>query len=70
MTEFKEGEEYALDELPENDMNNSGNLEWVGDETLVLVHNNQHVELWYSSVKVRDVKYINDDGVLEDARPE
>ena len=31
------GETYSLDELPENEMNQSGNIEWVSDDTLALI---------------------------------
>lgn len=34
--EIEVGERYLPDELPENDMNNSGKLEWVGDDLLAL----------------------------------
>lgn len=35
-TVIEHGELYTLDQLPENKMNHSGNLEWVNDDTLAL----------------------------------
>lgn len=67
--QFEEGEEYSLDELPENQMTNSGKLEWVDDKTLALVtEDRQMVELWWSSVEVTDVKYVDEDGNLHEER--
>lgn len=33
---FEVGERYNPDELPENEMNNSGNVEWVGADLFAL----------------------------------
>lgn len=72
MTEFEEGEHYEIDELPENETNKSGKLEWVGDETLALVTNDgQMVEFWWSHVECTDVKYVDrDTGGIHDTRGE
>jgi hypothetical protein len=35
-TEIEVGERYLPDELPENDMNSSGKVEWVGDDLFAL----------------------------------
>lgn len=69
--QFKEGEVYRIDELPDNQMNKSGKLEWVDDEQLALcTEDRQQVILWFSHVKVKEVKYITEDGKLLDERPE
>lgn len=68
--DFEEGEEYSLDELPENEMNNSGELEIVDNEgTLALVYDGQVVEFRWSGVEVTEVKYLDEDGNLHDEEP-
>lgn len=63
--QFEKGETYAIDELPENQMNNSGKLEWVNDNTLALAlgeeHDYQVVEFEFSHVKAIDVYAIDPD---------
>jgi len=42
--EINAGEKYSLDELPGNQMNNSGKLEWVDDDLLALAANGKLYE--------------------------
>lgn len=70
--EFEVGDEFDLDELPDNEMNPTGeSLEWVGDETLALAtEDGQLVEFWWSGVEVTDVKYVTDDGDVVNEKPQ
>jgi len=43
-TDIKVGDKYGLDELPENQMNKSGKLEWVSDDVLALAHDGKLYE--------------------------
>lgn len=54
--EFVEGEEYDLDELPENDMLRSGKLESLGDGRLAARYGDTYVEFEWSKVECVDVK--------------
>ncbi len=67
--DFETGEHYQIDELPDNELNHSGNLEWVGDDTLVLVHDGKQVEFKFSKVQCKDIKYITEDGDLVEEEP-
>lgn len=59
--ELEVGERYALDELPENDLNKSGNLEWVGDNLLVL-NSDGVVYEFEMAVECTAIKKLNEDG--------
>lgn len=56
------GELYRFSELPDNQMNNSGNLEWVADEYAALVHDNVSYEFYvYDRVEVTDSWELDSD---------
>lgn len=58
---FTEGEEYALDNLPESDMTNSGNLEVVDREgTLAARYGDVYVEFEWSKVRCTDVTRVSE----------
>jgi len=68
--EFVEGVVYELDEIPDNEMNNSGKLEVVDKEgTLALVHDGQVLEFEHSHIRCTDVKYLTDDGEVVEEKP-
>lgn len=67
--EFVEGESYAIDDLPDNDMNKSGELEWVGDGKLGFTHDEVVVTFKFSHVEALDVKYLTEDGDLLEESP-
>lgn len=58
--QFKEGEEYDLDNLPESDMTNSGKLEMVGDGKLGARYGNLYVTFEWSTVECVDVTTIEE----------
>lgn len=73
--EFEEGELYEVDELPDNKMNKSGNLEWVDDNTLALATETDNeetmlLEFEFSHVRCTDVSYVTETGEVVDSREE
>lgn len=68
--DFEEGEVYAMEDLPDSDMNNSGNLEMVGvedgNQRLGFRRGDQVVTFVWSHVEVVEVKYLGEDGYVHD----
>lgn len=63
MTKIELGELYELDELPDNQMNNSGNLEWVADNTLALAVDGMIYE-FEMAAKCKRVAETGDNGEM------
>lgn len=66
--EFEKGETIPLDELPDSDHLNSGNLENMGNGTLYGQYDDQLVKFNWDSVEVTEVKYLTDDGDVVEER--
>ena len=58
------GEKYLPDELPDNDMNNSGELEWVGDDIIALAVDGKVYE-FKMAVECTSISKIKPDGEIE-----
>ena len=57
--EFKEGDEYDIDGLPDSDMTANGKLEMVGDGTLGARYGDTYVTFEFSKVRCLDVRSID-----------
>lgn len=66
---FTQGAVYDIDELPENEMNDSGKLEWVGDNRLGLVTNDIVADFEWSHVRCIDIQFLDVSGNLHDEPP-
>ena len=64
MRDIDVGERYSLEQLPENDMNNSGKVEWVGDDILALAVNGKLYE-FKMAVECTSISRIDNDGEIE-----
>lgn len=59
-TEFVEGEEYVMSELPDSDMTPTGNLEDLGDGRLAARYGDVYVTFEFSTVRCVDVERVED----------
>ena len=59
--DIKVGERYVPDELPDNDMDPHGNLEWVSDDVLSLAHDGKIYE-FKMAVECTAIAEITEDG--------
>ena len=64
MTDIEVGDRYLPDELPESDMNNSGKLEWVGDDVLALAVDGTLYE-FRMAVECTSISKIQADGEID-----
>ena len=60
MSDFSKGDVYGLDELPESDMTNSGNLEMVGGGVLAGKFGDEYVTFEWVGVRVTDVTPVDE----------
>lgn len=63
-TQIRVGEIYAADELPDNDTNNSGKPEWVGDNLIAVAHDGALYE-FAMAFECTAVYNVTDDGDME-----
>jgi hypothetical protein len=64
------GEIYSLDELPDNEMHNSGKVEMVGDGKLALEHNGKMYEFQIAAECTAVTKYEDGEVIVLDGEPQ
>lgn len=63
MTDINVGGRYVSEELPENEMNNSGKLEWVSDDILAL-SNDGYLYEFKMAVECTSIAEFDENGEL------